>query len=74
MAPLRQIRLIDNVVAFGRPYLRADGGHCELVHVDGDPVCVKHSGRLRGCQFRPIIINGMRQRLNESVSRSRHSG
>lgn len=48
IAPLRQIRLIDNVIAFGRPYLRADGGHCEHVHLDGDPVCVKHSGRLRG--------------------------
>ncbi|WP_352921947.1 NifU family protein [Mesorhizobium sp. M1182] len=32
---------------FGRPYLRADGGDCGLVHVDADPVYVKLSGGLR---------------------------
>ncbi|MER8569978.1 MULTISPECIES: hypothetical protein [unclassified Mesorhizobium] len=41
-------------------------GHCEHVHIDGDPVYVKHSGRLRALPVQ-MIINGMRQRLNESV-------
>ncbi|WP_352878845.1 NifU family protein [Mesorhizobium sp. M1027] len=59
---------------FGRPYLRADGGDCGLGHADADPVYVKLSGVRAGCQFGPIIINGIRQRLNEAVARSRHSG
>ncbi|WP_352756540.1 NifU family protein [Mesorhizobium sp. M0482] len=50
---------------FGCPCLRADGGDCGLVHVDADPVYVKLSGVCAGCQFGPII-NGIRQRLNES--------
>ncbi|WP_352855097.1 NifU family protein [Mesorhizobium sp. M0902] len=59
---------------FGCPYLRADGGDCGLVHADADPVYVKLSGVCAGGQFGPIIINGIRQRLNEAVARSRHSG
>ncbi|WP_352646674.1 NifU family protein [Mesorhizobium sp. M0136] len=53
--------------------MRADGGDCELVHVDADPFYVKLSGVCASCQFGTIIINRMRQRLNEAVSRSRHS-
>lgn len=42
-------------------------GHCEHVHIDGDPIYANTPGVCARCQFRPIIINGMSQRLNESV-------
>ncbi len=50
-----------------RSYLRADGGDCELVDVDGDQVYVKLSGACTGFQRASVTINGMRQKLNEAT-------
>ncbi|MER8516886.1 hypothetical protein NKH47_28745 [Mesorhizobium sp. M1060] len=61
----RRCAKFGSSVAFSRSGVLTCG-HCEHVHIDGDPVYVKHSGRLRALPVQ-MIINGMRQRLNESV-------
>ncbi|WP_245444670.1 NifU family protein [Microvirga sp. KLBC 81] len=67
MTTLQRIRLIENAVEDMRSYLRADGGDCELVNVDGDQVYVKLSGACTGCQPASVTINCMRQKLNEAT-------
>ena len=49
---LQRIRIIESAIEELRPYLKADGGDCELVDVDGDRVMVKLSGACVGCQAR----------------------
>ncbi len=50
-----------------RPYLRADGGDCELVDVDGDLVTVRLTGACVGCQFAGATVAGLQARLSEAV-------
>lgn len=67
MTTLQKIRLIEEAIEGMRSYLRADGGDCELVDIDGDQVYVKLSGACTGCQLASVTINGMRQKLNEAT-------
>lgn len=46
-----------------RPLLRADGGDCELVEVDGNLVTVRMAGACVGCQFAGTTLNGLQERL-----------
>ena len=63
MTTLQKIRFIDAAIEELRPYLKADGGDCELVDVDGDRVLVKLSGACVGCQMASVTVNGIQERL-----------
>ena len=60
---LQKIRLIEQVIEELRPYLRKDGGDCELVDVDGGNVLVNLSGACVGCQMSSVTISGIQERL-----------
>src|SRR5208337_1297748 len=60
---LQRIRLIEEVIEELRPYLRKDGGDCELVDVDGSNVLVNLSGACVGCQMAGVTISGIQERL-----------
>jgi len=63
MTMLRKIRLVEETIAEMRPYLRQDGGDCELVDVDGSTVSVKLSGACVGCQMASVTVSGIQDRL-----------
>jgi NifU-like protein len=46
-----------------RPYLRADGGDCELIAVEGNLVTVRMTGACIACQFSGATLNGLQERL-----------
>jgi NifU-like protein len=60
---LQRIRLIEEVIEELRPYLRKDGGDCELVDVDGSNVLVNLSGACVACQMSSVTISGIQERL-----------
>jgi NifU-like protein len=64
---LQRIKLIESAVEELRPYLRQDGGDCELVDVDGDCVSVKLSGACIGCQMAAVTIAGVQERLVQKL-------
>jgi NifU-like protein len=63
MTTLQKIRAIEAAIEEMRPYLKADGGDCELVDVDGDKVLVKLSGACVGCQQASVTLSGVQERL-----------
>ena len=63
MTTLQKIRVIEAAIEELRPFLRADGGDCELVDVDGDRVLVRLSGACVGCQMASVTVNGIQERL-----------
>jgi NifU-like protein len=63
MTLLQKIKLIESAVEELRPYLRQDGGDCELLDVDGNSVMVKLSGACVGCQMASVTIAGVQERL-----------
>lgn len=67
MTTLHKIRLIEQAIEDLRPFLRQDGGDCELVDVEGDKVMVKLSGACIGCQMASVTINGVQERLVEKL-------
>ena len=67
MTTLQKIKAIESAIEGLRPYLKADGGDCELVDVDGDLVQVKLSGACVGCQMASVTISGVRERLIEKL-------
>ncbi|CAH2599522.1 Nitrogen fixation protein NifU [Rhodovastum atsumiense] len=69
MTTLQRIRAIETAIEEIRPYLRADGGDCELVDVDGDRVLVRLSGACVGCQSATVTINGIQERLATKLGR-----
>ncbi len=60
---LQKIRLIEETIEELRPYLRKDGGDCELVDVEGSNVLVKLAGACVGCQMSSVTISGIQERL-----------
>jgi NifU-like protein len=67
MTTLQKIRAIEAAIEDLRPYLKADGGDCELVDVDGDKVLVKLSGACVGCQQASVTIAGVQERLIQKL-------
>jgi NifU-like protein len=63
MTNLKKIRLIEETIEELRPYLRKDGGDCELVDVDGANVLVSLSGACVGCQMASVTVSGIQERL-----------
>ncbi len=64
---LQKIKLIESAVEELRPYLRQDGGDCELVDVDGNSVMVKLSGACIRCQMASVTIAGVQERLVQKL-------
>jgi NifU-like protein len=60
---LQKIKLIEETIEELRPYLRKDGGDCELVDVEGSNVLVNLSGACVGCQMSSVTISGIQERL-----------
>ncbi|MDR3493564.1 MAG: Fe-S cluster assembly protein NifU [Ancalomicrobiaceae bacterium] len=60
---LMKIRLIEEALHEIRPFLKRDGGDCQLVDVEGDMVEVKLSGACVGCQMASLTVNGVREKL-----------
>lgn len=69
MTMVQKIKLIEAAIEDLRPYLKADGGDCELVDVDGDKVLVRLSGACVGCQAASVTINGIQERLATKIGR-----
>lgn len=67
MTTLQKVKLVETAIEDIRPFLKADGGDCELVDVEGDAVYVKLSGACVGCQMASVTINGVRQKLIEAT-------
>ena len=63
MTTLQKIRIIEEAIEEMRPFLRADGGDCELVDVEGDRVIVRLVGACVGCQMASVTVNGIQERL-----------
>jgi NifU-like protein len=68
-AASQRLKLIEQAIEELRPYLRADGGDCELVGVDGDLVKVRLKGACVGCQLSHVTINGVQERLIAKLGR-----
>lgn len=60
---LQKIRLIEETLEEIRPYLKKDGGDCELVDVDGSNVIVKLTGACVGCQMASMTVGGVQEKL-----------
>lgn len=63
LTTLQKIKLIEETLESIRPYLKLDGGDCELVDVDGNNVVVKLSGACVGCQQASMTVNGVQEKL-----------
>jgi NifU-like protein len=62
-AATQRLELIAQAIEDLRPMLRADGGDCELVGIEGDLVNVKLKGACIGCRMSHITINSLQKRL-----------
>ena len=62
-AAAQRLKLIAQAIEELRPHLRADGGDCELVGIEGDLVKVKLQGACIGCRMSHVTINGLQERL-----------
>ena len=67
MTTLQRIKLIESAVEDLRPFLKQDGGDCELVDVDGNSVMVRLSGACVGCQMAAVTIAGVQERLVQKL-------
>jgi NifU-like protein len=60
---------VEAALAELRPTLRADGGDCELLGVDGNRVLVRMRGNCAGCQLARVTVNGLQMRLIARLGR-----
>ncbi|WP_041369492.1 Fe-S cluster assembly protein NifU [Methylocella silvestris] len=67
MTNLRKIKLIEETIEELRPFLRKDGGDCELIDVDGSNVLVKMSGACVLCKLASATISGIQEKLVEKL-------
>ncbi len=64
---LERIMLIEKAIEELRPYLKRDGGDCELVDVEGNTIYVKLKGACVGCHMASMTIAGVQERLIASL-------
>ena len=60
---LEGIKLIEAAIEEIRPYLKRDGGDCQLVDVEGNTIYVKLTGACVGCHMASVTIGGVQERL-----------
>ncbi len=58
-----KFRLVSQAIEELRPFLKADGGDCKLVGIEGNIVKVKMAGACVGCQMASVTIHGIQERL-----------
>jgi NifU-like protein len=63
----RRYRLISQAIEELRPFLKADGGDCELIDVEDNIVRVRMTGACVGCVFASATINSVQERLVASL-------
>jgi NifU-like protein len=63
LTTIQKIKLIEKTLDEVRPYLKLDGGDCELVDVDGNNVIVKLAGACAGCQQASLTVGGVQEKL-----------
>ncbi len=61
------IAAIEATLAELRPRLKADGGDCQFVRVEGDVVRVRMTGACVGCQLASMTVLGVRMKLIEKL-------
>ena len=59
----KRYKLIEQAIEELRPNLKADGGDCELVGVEGNLVTVRLHGACVGCRLSSATLNGVQERL-----------
>jgi NifU-like protein len=64
---VQKIKMIEQAIEDLRPYLKADGGDCQLIDVDGNTVFVQLSGSCIGCQMASVTLSGVQERLVEKL-------
>ena len=67
LTTVQRIKIIEHVLAELRPVFKRDGGDCELVDVHDDVVLVKLSGSCHGCHLEAATLNGVQERLMETL-------
>lgn len=60
---LERITVIEAAIEEIRPYLKRDGGDCELVDVEGNTIYVRLTGACVGCHMASVTIGGVQERL-----------
>ncbi len=68
MTNLQRMKLIEAAIEELRPFLKADGGDCELVDVEGEKVFIKLSGACVGCQMASVTISGVQEKLMQKLN------
>lgn len=58
-----RVCLITKAVTDLRPSLKAHGGDCELVRIDGNRVHLRLTGSCVGCVLASVTISGVQERL-----------
>ncbi|MGO9006324.1 MAG: iron-sulfur cluster assembly scaffold protein [Beijerinckiaceae bacterium] len=66
-AMVQKIKMIKQAIEDLRPFLKADGGDCQLVDVDGNTVFVQLTGSCVGCQMASVTLSGVQERLVEKL-------
>ncbi len=61
------IAAIEAALAELRPRLKADGGDCQFVGVEGDLIRVRMTGACAGCQLASMTVLGVRMKLIERL-------
>jgi NifU-like protein len=67
LTTVQKVRLVEEALAEIRPFLKADGGDCELIDVDGDKVMVKMSGACVNCQLAAVTVTGIQDRIVKKI-------
>jgi NifU-like protein len=67
LTTVQKVKLVEEAIEEVRPYLRRDGGDCELIDVDGDKVMVKLTGACVNCQLASMTIGGVQERIVAKV-------
>lgn len=60
---LEGIKIIEAAIEEIRPFLKRDGGDCQLVDVEGNTIYVKLTGACVGCHMASVTIGGVQERL-----------
>ena len=63
----RRYHLISQAIEELRPFLKADGGDCELIGVEDNIVRVRMTGACVGCMFASATISSVQERLIASL-------
>lgn len=67
LTTVQKVKLVEETLEEVRPYLKKDGGDCELIDIDGDKVMVKLSGACVNCQLASVTVGGIQEKLMQKT-------